>query len=97
MQDEGNNDHLTNGVIRVGYEDGGNKGYVNCDGAEDRRNEVWSRTFSRLDVEEEGDTEEYPYRADDGGTSLDVLNSERLHDGNTVVGVSASEVSEKDA
>ena len=97
MQDEGKNDHLTNGVIRVGYEDGGNEGYVDCDGAEDRRNEVWSRTFSRLDVEEEGDTEEYPDGTNDGGAGLDVLTSECLSDGNAIIGVAASEMSKEDA
>ena len=97
MEDEGEDDHLTDGIVRVRDEDRGNEGYVDRDGAENGRNEEWPRTFASLDVEEEGDTEEYPDGTNDGGPGLDVLTSECLSDGDAIIGMAASEMSKEDA
>lgn len=97
VQDEREDDDLADSIIRVRDEDSGDKGDVDRDGAEDSGDEKGARAFASLDVEEEGDTEEDPNGADDGRASLDIFTRESLNDGDTVVCVSASEVSKEDA
>ena len=97
MEDEGKDDYLADGIVRVRDEDCCNERNINRDGAKDGRNKEWPGSFSSLDVEEEGHAEEDPDSTDDGGSGFDVFTSEGLRDGDAVIGVSASEVSKKDA